>query len=135
MIQKITHITLLVKNQDEALEFYTKKLGFKLHTDAKCPDSGMRWLTIAPAEQPDVEIALMQVTEKDDLARVGKQAGSFGIGCLLTKDCHKTYKELKSKGVEFIGEPKTEQWGTGVTLKDLYGNMWYINSEPTQPSR
>lgn len=128
MIQKISHMTLLVKDQEETLQFYTKKLGFKIHTDATFEN--MRWLTICPAQQPDMEISLMLVTEKEDLARVGKQSAPYGIGCLLTDDCHKMFKELKSKGVEFIGEPVTEMWGTGVAFKDLYGNTWYLNEEP-----
>jgi hypothetical protein len=90
----------------------------------------MRWLTITPAEQPDLEISLMLVTEPADVARVGKQAAPYAIGAFFTKDCHKTFKELQSKGVEFIGEPVTEPWGTGVTFKDLYGNSWYLCDNP-----
>ena len=128
MIQKLTHITILVKDQDQALKFYTEKLGFEMHTDVDF--NGMRWLTVCPAGQKDMEFCLMKAATQEDLAQVGKQGGSFGIGCLSTNDCQKTYEELKAKGIEFVGEPKKESWGIGVILKDLYGNTFYLNQAP-----
>lgn len=124
MITKVTHLTVFVKNQDEALTFYTNNLGFKVHTDAQFED--MRWLTIHPADQSDFEIVLMPANSPEEKALVGKQAGSGVFFCLESTNIEEDYKALKSKGVELLGEPTTEPWGKAVTFKDLYGNTLYL---------
>ncbi len=129
MIKKMTHFTILVKDQDQALKFYTEKLGFELHTDAMMQD-GMRWLTLSLPGQEDVEFALLKPQTKEGLDQVGKQGGAYGIGALATDDCVKAYELLKARGVDFIGEPKEEPWGIGVMFKDLYGNQFYLNQSP-----
>ena len=126
MITQLTHITILVKDIDEALKFYTEKLGFDLHTDAVMPD-GFRWVTVCPKGQKDMEFALMQAQTPEELERVGAQVGQQSLGIFETKDCKKTYQELKAKSVRFLGEPKEEPWGTGVGFEDLYGNKFYLN--------
>lgn len=128
MINKLKLITILVKNIDEALDFYTKVLGFKLHTDATMPD-GFRWVTVSPEGQSEMEFALMLAQSDEEIKRVGSQVGQQSIGVLGTNDCKKTYQDLKEKGVKFIGEPIDEPWGIGVTLEDLYGNKFYLNQE------
>jgi catechol 2,3-dioxygenase-like lactoylglutathione lyase family enzyme len=129
MIEKLTHITILVKDQDLALDFYTKKLGFELHTDAAF--DGSRWLTVNPPGQKDMEFVLMKPETQEGLAQVGKQGGQGGLGVLSTKDCKKAYELLRARGVEFIGEPQEEPWGIGVQFKDLYGNIFYLNQPPS----
>ncbi len=126
MITKITHITLFVDNQDDALHFYTNILGFKLHTDAVM-ENGFRWLTLCLKNQPDVELALIPATTPEEKALVGKQGGSHPLLCLQTDDCKKDYDLLKANGVVFTQEPKEEPWGVSALCKDLYGNMLYIN--------
>jgi len=128
MIKKVSHITILVKDQDQALKFYTEKLGFEIHTDAPMPN-GSRWLTLALPGQEDLELALLKPETKEGLDQVGKQGGIYGLGALATDDCMKTYELLKSRGVDFIGEPTKEPWGIGVAFKDLYGNQFYLNQE------
>jgi catechol 2,3-dioxygenase-like lactoylglutathione lyase family enzyme len=128
MIKKMTHITILVKDQDQALKFYTEKLGFEIHTDAKMED-GTRWLTLVLPGQIDLEFSLLKPETKEGLDQVGKQGGVYGIGIFETDDCNKTYELLKARGVDFIGEPTEEPWGIGVTFKDLYGNQFYLNQE------
>lgn len=114
----------MVKNQNDALAFYRDKLGFQVHTDAMI--GPMRWLTLCTKEQPDVELSLMEASVKDqDL--VGRQGGSYPLLALETKDCHESYQKLKAVGVSFDGEPQKESWGTGVTFKDLYGNLIYLH--------
>lgn len=124
MIQKVSHLTLLVKEQNEALSFYRDKLGFKVHTDAMFGE--MRWLTLCASEQPDVELSLM-VAGAGDLDLVGRQGGSYPLFAFESKDCWATFNALKALGVQFEGEPKKEPWGTGVSFKDLYGNMIYLH--------
>jgi catechol 2,3-dioxygenase-like lactoylglutathione lyase family enzyme len=124
MISQFSHLTLLVRNQDEALSFYTKKFGFRIHTDAHFGPE--RWLTVCPPEQPDMEFALM-IAPKEDDQLVGKQGGSRSFGAFSCKDAFQTYKEMKEKGVVIITEPVQEPWGIGFVVKDLYGNQFYIN--------
>lgn len=126
MISKITHISLFVTNQDDALHFYTNILGFKLHTDALM-ENGFRWLTLCLKNQPDVELALMPASTLEEKDLVGKQAANHPLLCLQTDDCKKDYDLLKANGVVFIDEPKVEPWGISVSCKDLYGNILYIN--------
>src|SRR3990172_11096699 len=79
MIKKFSHLTILVKDIDEALKFYTEKLGLAVHTNATMPD-GSRWVTVCPQGQKDMEFALMKATTKEELARVGTQVGQLSIG-------------------------------------------------------
>jgi catechol 2,3-dioxygenase-like lactoylglutathione lyase family enzyme len=128
MLKQLTHITILVKDQEQALNFYTKKLGFQVHTDAQF--GGMRWLTVNPINLKDMEFCLLIPETQEGLAQIGKQGGNFGIGCLSTDDAQAEYERLKAAGVDMVSEPVTEPWGTGFTFKDLYGNIFYVNQPP-----
>src|SRR5258708_3855557 len=127
MIKKVTHFTVFVKDQDEALKFYTEKLGFKLHTDAAF--EGFRWLTIHPAGQPDFEVALMPASPEEQ-PLIGKQGGKHPLFALESDNCLQDCEMLKKHGVKLHGEPKSEPWGISVAFEDLYGNLLYI-CEPT----
>lgn len=129
MITRITHITLFVSNQEEALKFYVDKLGFEIHTDAKFGD--FRWLTINAKNQKDFELVLFPATKPEEKALVGKQAASNPILSLETQDCQKTYLELKQNGVKFLQEPKEKPWGIDSQFQDLYGNIFNL----TQPKK
>lgn len=124
MINKITHVTLYVNDQDEALKFYTDKLGMKVHTDA--PMDNMRWLTLSPARQADFELVLMQAAMPEAQALVGKQSPQAPLLCIQSDDCARDIEELSSKGVKIVQECKQEQWGTSAMFLDLYGNMIYM---------
>lgn len=124
MISKITHLTLLVHDQDEALSFYTEKLNFKKHTDVYFgPD---RWLTICTQEQPNFELALM-VAQDDEKNVVGRQSGTKPFFALETTNCYADYQLFSSRGVMFLTEPKDEVWGISALFKDLYGNILLLN--------
>lgn len=118
MISKVTHLSVFVKDQDEALRFYTEKLGFEVHTDMDF--NGSRWLTLNPKGQKDFEITLMPAT-------VETKEQSAPVACFSTDDCRKDYADLKQKGVNFLHEPKDEAWGIGVTFADPSGNVFYLN--------
>src|SRR5690242_17208694 len=114
MISKMSHVSVYVLNQDSAFDFYVNKLGFKVHTDAPM-GPGMRWLTVTPPLQPELEITLMPITEgmmftKETAATMREldKNGTFGFGVFECKDIYATYEELKSKGVQFTKEPKKE---------------------------
>ena len=121
-MNKIGHITLLVKDQDEALKFYTEKLGFQKRQDL--PLGNMRWVTVSPKGQTDIELTLVVADTEEKRRAVGKQAGDHVFLTLQTDDCRKEYKALKAKGVKFYGKPEVQQWGVDVVLEDLYGNLF-----------
>src|SRR5438270_6039239 len=112
MVQRMSHVTIYVLDQDSAYDFYVNKLGLEVRTDAKM-DNGFRWLTVGPKGQPDLEIALMstepgpmldQQTSEALRALIGK--GAIGSGVMETPDIHKTYEEMKARGVEFSQPPQ-----------------------------
>ena len=146
MIQKMSHATIYVLDQDQAKAFYVGKLGFEVKVDHTMP-TGFRWLTVSPKGQPDLEIILMKVGSgssfgetKDGNTAESKQKdaetvsallkkGFFGPGAFYTADCRKTYEELKSKGVEFVSEPKEQFYGVEAVFKDPFGN-WFSMTQP-----
>ena len=119
---------MLVLDQDQAIEFYTKKLGFDLLEDKPFGES--RWVTVASPNQRDVTLALELATSAADKAIVGKQAGSHAFLGFDTSNCRADYQRMKPLGVKFLGEPQSGPWGTGVQLEDLYGNKLFLSQEP-----
>jgi len=122
-MNKISHVSLLVHNQDEAAAFYTEKLGFVVTEGHKAEDGTWYWLTVAPTKDSSVVLTLMLPQAEEDKALIGKQAGSIPLLVLLTDDCHKTAAEFASKGVKFTKQPTSEFWGIDAVFKDLYGNL------------
>jgi len=117
MITKMNHVSVFVLDQESAYDFYVNKLGFKVHTDAAM-GPGMRWLTVCPPEQPELEISLMEIADgmmfNKDAAQTMRALvakGTFGFGVFECNDLLATYEELKAKGVEFTKAPKKEFYG------------------------
>ncbi|NER14720.1 VOC family protein [Leptobacterium flavescens] len=135
MITRMNHVSIFVLDQDSAYDFYVNKLGFKVHTDASMgPD--MRWLTVCPPEQPDLEISLMSIQEgmmfKGDAAaqmRTMVSEGTFGFGVFECNDLMATYEELKAKGVEFKKPPTKEFYGYEALFKDDSGNWFSLGQK------
>jgi len=130
MIQRMSHTTIYVTDQDQAKDFYVGKLGFEVRTDATM-DGGFRWLTVGPKGQPDLEIVLMKIAsgpskdpEVAEMLRKLLEKGALGAGVFECSDCRKTYDELKAKGVEFASEPEEKFYGVEAILKDPFGN-WF----------
>ena len=121
---------LWVHDQDEALAFYTEKLGFEVRTDATLPELGdFRWLTVSPAEQPDFAIVLMAIPgppvmdeELANQVRSLMAKGFAGTVFLTTDDIKSSYEELKSRGVEFTEEPEERPYGIDSGFRDPSGN-------------
>ena len=130
MITKLSHATVYVLDQEKALRFYTEKLGFEVRTDVTMGD--FRWLTVGPKGQPDLEIILYAVTGHGGMMdeetighlRALLEKGLMGPGAFDTDDCHATYEELKSKGVEFVSPPQEQPYGSEAIFKDGCGN-WF----------
>jgi predicted enzyme related to lactoylglutathione lyase len=130
MIRRMSHATVFVNNQDEALEFYRDKLGFELRTDARVSDD-FRWLTVGPKDQPDFEIVLMEpkpgmLMDETTAAqlRAIMEKGVLGAGVFNTDDCKATYQELTARGVQFVSEPSERPYGIEAVFKDNSGN-WF----------
>lgn len=123
MTRKITHVTVIVKNYDEAIQFYTEKLGFELVTDNSF-GQGMRWVTVAPSRDNETAIVLVEADSKDKVERLGSQAANHVFLVIHTDDCRRDYEEMKARGVHFLSEPNEVPWGIEVVFEDLYGNRF-----------
>ena len=120
---KIGHITLLVKDFDESLDFYVEKMSFQKCRDEKFGDD-MRWVTVSPKDQADLELTFVVADTEEKLKALGKQAGDHVFMTLLTNDCKRDYEVMKAKGVKFYGEPTKQMYGIDVVFEDLYGNLY-----------
>jgi catechol 2,3-dioxygenase-like lactoylglutathione lyase family enzyme len=135
MVTKLSHTSFFVLDLEKAYDFYVNKLGFKVNTDVTM-ENGMRWLTLNPPEQPDLEIVLMNaLADGGMLDEDSKKAlklllekGVMGAGVLHTNDCRATYEELKEKGVK-ITEPKEQFYGIECIVNDGCGN-WFSMTQP-----
>jgi len=127
-MNRLKLITLLVKDYDAAIQFYTRKLGFEVVEDA--PFGENRWVTLSLPDDRGVAISLQLAKTGGDQAVVGKQAGGFPLLGLDTVDCLGDYNRMKALGVKFHGAPGTGPWGTVVLLEDLYGNKIFMSQEP-----
>ena len=135
MITKMNHVSIFVLDQDSAYDFYVNKLGFKVHTDAAM-GPGMRWLTVTPPEQPQLEIALMAINEgmmftneSASQMRDLVTKGTFGFGVFECDNLLVTYEELKAKGVEFTKAPTKEFYGFEALFKDDSGNWFSLGQK------
>ena len=135
MIRRMSHATIMVNNQEEALQFYKDKLGFEVHTDAMVGED-FRWLTMNTKDQPDFEIVLMEPKpgmlmdeETSTQLRVIMAKGVLGAGVFNTDDCRATFEEMKSKGVVFVSEPAERPYGIEAVFKDNSGN-WFSLTQP-----
>jgi catechol 2,3-dioxygenase-like lactoylglutathione lyase family enzyme len=136
MIRRMSHATIFVNNQSEALEFYRDKLGFRVHTDAMVNED-FRWLTICTNDDPDFELVLMEPKpgmlmdeETAQNLRAIMAKGVLGAGVFNTDDCRGTYEELKAKGVQFLSEPAERPYGIETVFKDNSGN-WFSLTQPS----
>ncbi len=124
----LAHVGLWVHDQDEALAFYTEKLGFELRADVTLEDFSYRWLTVGPPGQPDVAFILNVPGPplfSDDVAAsvVADVATGQAPGFILhTDDCRATVEELRARGVEFTQEPEERPWGIDASFRDPSGN-------------
>jgi len=135
MITKLNHVSIFVLDQESAYDFYVNKLGFNIHTDAEM-GPGMRWLTVTPPEQPDVEISLMAISAGmmfDEASAAAMRdlvsKGTFGFGVFECNDLLATYEEMKTKGVEFTKPPTQEFYGFEALFKDDSGNWFSLGQK------
>jgi catechol 2,3-dioxygenase-like lactoylglutathione lyase family enzyme len=127
MSQTIGYITLVVRDYDEAVAFFTQSLGFDLIQDAPSKDRHgrhKRWVMVAPRGSRGTAILLAKASTDEEAARIGNQTGGRVFLFLHTDDFWRDYNAITEKGVKFIREPKEEEYGTVAVFEDLYGNKW-----------
>ena len=134
MQMQLTHVNVWVHDQDEALAFYTDKLGMELRDDVTVPELGnFRWLTVAPPGQTDVALTLMAVPgppvfDDETAGQLRSLLAKGALGSLFfgTADCRAAYEELRSRGVEFQQEPTEQPYGVDAGFRDVSGNHFRL---------
>ena len=124
MKQSIAHVALVVKDYDEAIDFYVNKLLFTLVEDTYQPAQDKRWVIVAPPGSTGATLLLAQASKPEQAAVIGNQTGGRVFLFLRTDDFQRDYRRMVSIGIEFVREPKDEPYGTVAVFKDLYGNLW-----------
>jgi len=124
MQQSIVHIALVVRDYDEALEFYINKLGFVLLEDTYQPEQDKRWVVISPPGSVGTTLLLARASKPEQELFIGNQTGGRVFLFLNTDDFWRDYHRLIEKGIKFVREPKTAEYGTVAVFEDLYGNLW-----------
>ena len=123
MNQRIVQLALVVNDYDEAINFYTKKLGFELVEDTAM-DEAKRWVLVKPKGEGQCQLLLAKAANAEQARAVGNQTGGRVFLFLHTDDFWRDYKELIKNGVMFIREPSEQPYGTVAVFQDLYGNLW-----------
>ena len=124
MKQSIVHIALVVRDYDEALDFYINKLNFVLLEDTYQPEQDKRWVVIAPPGSSGTTLLIAKASKPEQLDFIGNQAGGRVFLFLNTDDFWRDYRSMVSKGIKFIREPKEADYGMVAVFEDLYGNLW-----------
>jgi len=122
--QSIVHVTLVVRDYDEAIDFYTRKLKFELIEDSYQPEQDKRWVVVAPPGSAGTTLLLARASTPEQEAFVGRQTGGRVFLFLNSDDFWRDYNDMLCAGIEFVRDPKVETYGTVAVFKDLYGNLW-----------
>jgi catechol 2,3-dioxygenase-like lactoylglutathione lyase family enzyme len=132
MKQFIAHVTIVVNDYDEAIRFYTEKLGFELVEDTAL-SATKRWVLVAPPGSTECRLLLAKAADSTQAACVGRQTGGRVFLFLYTDDFRRDYHTLQQRGVTFVRQPSEEDYGTVAVFQDLYGNLWdLLQPKPKQ---
>ena len=123
MKQSLNSVTYLVREYDEAIEFFTTKLQFDLIADTALNEE-KRWVLVRPRGENGTSLLLAKAATPEQEKFIGNQTGGRVFLFLHTDDFERDYKSMLSRGVEFLEEPRHEEYGTVAVFKDLYGNKW-----------
>jgi predicted enzyme related to lactoylglutathione lyase len=124
MRQSIVHVALVVRDYDEAIEFYTKKLHFFLLEDTYQPEQNKRWVVVSPPGSVGTTLLLAKAVTTEQQAIVGNQSGGRVFLFLNTDDFWRDYDDMVANGIKFVREPKSAPYGMVAVFEDLYGNRW-----------
>lgn len=134
MKQSLIHIALVVKDYDEAIDFYTNKLKFELVEDTYQPEQGKRWVVVSPPGSKGAAILLAKASKSEQEPFIGNQSGGRVFLFLSTDDFWRDYNRMKAEGINFVREPKEQDYGTVAVFEDLYGNLWdLLELDPSHP--
>jgi len=123
-MQTIVHVALVVRDYDEAIEFYTNKLGFTLVEDTDQPEQHKRWVVVAPPGSSGTNLLLAKASTPEQERAIGNQTGGRVFLFLGTDDFWRDHARYVSSGIRFVREPREEPYGTVAVFEDLYGNLW-----------
>lgn len=126
-MQTLGYISLVVRDYDEAIVFFTEKIGFRLVEDSAAIDRDgqpKRWVLVAPPESSGTQLLLAKATTPEEISHIGNQTGGRVFLFLHTDDFWRDYRAMTSRGVKFLEVPREEPYGTVAVWEDLYGNKW-----------
>ncbi len=124
MNQSILHVALVVRDYDEAIDFYCQKLSFELLEDTYQPEQDKRWVVVAPPGSNGTSLLLARASSPEQEAFIGRQSGGRVFLFLQTDDFWRDYDKMLSLGIKFVREPIDATYGTVAVFEDLYGNLW-----------
>ena len=137
MRQSIAHVSLVVRDYDEAIDFFTTKLNFTVVEDIYQPAQDKRWVVVAPPGSKESTLLLARASTQEQQAFIGNQTGGRVFLFLYTDDFWRDYNEMVERGITFVREPKSADYGTVAVFEDLYGNQWdliqYVPNHPLAP--
>src|SRR5687767_9496570 len=123
MNQRLGHLTLVVEDYDDAIDFYIKKLRFTLVEDTKLSDT-KRWVIVKPNGSGDAGLLLAKAANEEQKSRIGNQTGGRVFLFLYTDDFQGDYQNLSDNNIKIVRQPTKERWGMVAVFEDLYGNLW-----------
>lgn len=136
MIKKIGHVTLFIRDEEEALDFYVGKLGFEKRSDIEIRP-GARWLTIAPNSESELEVVLQKpdpiLQGEEGARRIEERIGQSPMLIFQSDDLRRDFELWSENGVKFLGQPEEKPWGLEVSFLDLYGNSFKLFQTPDHP--
>ena len=131
MNQTLALAAIVVRDYDEAIDFYVGTLGFELVEDTHIAEQNKRWVVVSPRGSTDSRLLLAKASTEEQSSRIGNQTGGRVFLFLHTDDFWRDYENYRAKGVEFVRQPEEQTYGTVAVFRDLYGNLWDL----VQPGR
>lgn len=123
MKQRIANVTLVVRDYDEAIDYYTRKLNFDLIEDTRLTPE-KRWVLVAPKGSTETRLLLAKADDDEQQTAIGHQTGGRVSFFLFTDDFWRDYNQMEANGVHFVRSPLEQPYGTVAVFEDLYGNQW-----------
>ena len=124
MKQSVLHVSLVVRDYDEAIDFYCNKLNFKLIEDTYQPEQDKRWVVVSPPGECGTNLLLARASSTEQQKYIGNQAGGRVFLFLQTDDFERDFAAMNTAGITFVRQPKVESYGKVAVFEDLYGNLW-----------
>jgi catechol 2,3-dioxygenase-like lactoylglutathione lyase family enzyme len=122
-VRRLAHVAIVVRDYDEAIDFYTRALGFHLVEDTRL-GADKRWVIVAPSAGDGASLLLAKASNEAQADRVGNQTGGRVFLFLHTDDFKRDHRAMMAQGVRFVEAPREESYGTVAVFEDLYGNRW-----------